>query len=538
MTLSNYHHYSMLIKNYKLILIIILAVFIRGLLVWQYPSLNSDEAAIGYNSYSLLLTGKDEHGQSYPIHFKSFGDYKPGGYFYLVMPFIKIFGLEALSVRLPNIILSTVAIFFIYKIVKILLNNHVLALISAAVLTISPWHIHFSRGGWESSAALSMIIIGTYYFLRFVNSLKITDYFIFVILFSLCLYTYHSARIFAPLFAISLIIIHHKTFFSIYKKTILPTLFGILICIPLAISFFSNGGSTRFSGVGITADIGPRLRSEQQLNQDTSLDLFTRIIHNYRLNYLLSWGQKYFSHFNFSFLFIRGDEVPRSKAPEMGQAYLFEFPLLIIGIIYFYNSKKIDRKTKQIFLYWTIISPLASSLTFQAPSALRSLPLVVPLTFFISCGIYSLFNKTKKFIFVLFIIAFYIFSLGYYFDSYFIHYQKRYPFAWEYGFKNIIPYVEANKDKFSHIFITDTYDQPYIYYLFYSLYSPDKIQSQIKLTTPDKYGFSTVSQIDNIHFGNIEKFEFPASSLIVAGKEKLEGSPVFQVDPTFKIFVK
>ncbi|PJC80059.1 hypothetical protein CO009_02840, partial [Candidatus Shapirobacteria bacterium CG_4_8_14_3_um_filter_35_11] len=62
----------------KLILIILLAVALRFWNINSLPSLNPDEAALGYNAYSLLLTGKDEHGQAWPIHFKSFGDYKPG----------------------------------------------------------------------------------------------------------------------------------------------------------------------------------------------------------------------------------------------------------------------------------------------------------------------------------------------------------------------------------------------------------------------------------------------------------------------------
>ena len=74
--------------NLLLSVILLFAFLVRFGGVGDYPSLNSDEAAIGYNAYSLLQTGKDEHGQSWPLHFKSFGDYKPGGYFYLVLPFV------------------------------------------------------------------------------------------------------------------------------------------------------------------------------------------------------------------------------------------------------------------------------------------------------------------------------------------------------------------------------------------------------------------------------------------------------------------
>jgi 4-amino-4-deoxy-L-arabinose transferase-like glycosyltransferase len=80
-------------KKSKIAILIILsfAGFLRFYHIGSYPALNADEAAIGYNAYSLLKTGRDEHGISWPIHFKSFGDFKPGGYFYLVLPSVAIF---------------------------------------------------------------------------------------------------------------------------------------------------------------------------------------------------------------------------------------------------------------------------------------------------------------------------------------------------------------------------------------------------------------------------------------------------------------
>ena len=67
------------------LLIIILSIFLRFYKIGSYPALNADEAALGYNAYSLLKTGMDEHGNRFPIHFQSFNDFKPGFYFYLVL---------------------------------------------------------------------------------------------------------------------------------------------------------------------------------------------------------------------------------------------------------------------------------------------------------------------------------------------------------------------------------------------------------------------------------------------------------------------
>jgi 4-amino-4-deoxy-L-arabinose transferase-like glycosyltransferase len=528
-------------------LILIIAFIIRFIGISNTPALNPDEAALGYNAYSLIKTGKDEHGASWPLHFKSFGDYKPGGYVYLAIPFVKILGLTPLAVRLPNLILSILTILFLYKLILLLSKSQKLALLSAAVLTFSPWHIHFSRGAWESSAALSFIIIGTYFFFKSIKEKFLLNFSLFTLNFILSLYIYHSARLIAPLLALSICLLYFKFLLKKLPQIILPLIFGILLTIPVLYSFLTNGGTTRIGGVGLMADSGPASRSEELLNQHPQTTIFTRIIHNKRLLYLVSWGQKYTSHFDFNFLAINGDEVPRSKVPEMGQIYIFDIPFLLLGIIFLIKSKLFCSKSKIFIFLFLFISPIASSLTFQAPSALRSLAMVIPLTIFIASGVYYFFDFIKKLKFKNLIIALliilYSYFIAYYFDSYFLHYAKRFPFAWQYQFDKLVPYLESQKGNYQNIYITNKYDQPYILFLFFSKYPPKQIQSQIKLTEPDNFGFSTVSGYDNYHFGKINWDEIPTGSLIAASNEPIPIDPQKIIyfsngQPAFKIYKK
>lgn len=531
-------------KKILLISILLLAFFLRSYRLDSYPPINPDEAAIGYNAYSLLKTGKDEHGISWPLHFKSFGDYKPGGYFYLVLPFIKILGLNTLAIRLPNLILSVITIYYVFLLVNLLSRSSALALISAFVLCVNPWHIHFSRGGWESSAAFSFIVIGSYFYFQFIKSNRTRHFLFFVLTFVASLAIYHSARIIAPLLAIFYFTINFKFLISRIKILILPLIIGTLLTLPILFSFLHGGGSSRFNGVGILADSGPYWRANELLNQDLKLPLF-HIIHNKIVLYTLSWAEKYSSHFSASFLFINGDEVPRSKVPEMGQFYLFELPLLLGGI-YLLRYTKYPRPFKLILIFWTLITPLASSLTFQAPSALRSLSLCLPISVFIAIFIDYLINHqskiTKYTVATLLTIA-YLFFFADYLDAYYLHYLKRYPNSWSQSFDQVIPYLNSQKDRYENIYFTDKYDQPYILYLFYSQYPPAKIQSQIKLSSPDQFGFSTVRQIDNIHFEKIDWDKIPGNSLVISSDETVPIGPsrVFTFSngqAAFKIYSK
>src|SRR5947208_1214803 len=102
-----------------LIGVIVLAAILRLFALSDFPvGLNADEASLGYNAYSLLQTGKDEYGTSFPLQFKSFGDYKPGLYVYFAMPFIWLMGLNELAVTLPSAMLGIATVYLVYLLGK------------------------------------------------------------------------------------------------------------------------------------------------------------------------------------------------------------------------------------------------------------------------------------------------------------------------------------------------------------------------------------------------------------------------------------
>src|SRR3990167_9502182 len=192
-------------KRIVLLLIILLAGILRFWRLGEYPALNADEAAIGYNAYSLIQTGEDEHGNPWPVHFQSFNDYKPGLYFYLVLPFVKFLGLNEWAVRIPGAALGVLTVLVVYLLVlelfkdrKLDIDHRSLAIIASLMLAISPWHIHFSRGGWEVNAATFFITTGIWLFFK---SIKNPKFLVMSLLsFVSSLYTYHAARVVVPLF--------------------------------------------------------------------------------------------------------------------------------------------------------------------------------------------------------------------------------------------------------------------------------------------------------------------------------------------------
>lgn len=491
-------------KNIILILILFLSTFLRFYKLDVYPAFNADEAAIGYNAYSLILTGRDEHGNFWPIHFQSFNDFKPGLYFYLVLPFVKILGLSELAVRIPGASLGVLTVLFVYLLVNELFRSKRFALISALFLAISPWHLQFSRGGWEVNSATFFIVLGLFFFVKALKQ-KLVRQILFLILgsifFAASLYTYHAARVVVPLLWLGILFFYKNEIFANIRTYLIFAVVTFLLLIPLGRDLMSPGAFSRVAGVGLFADPGPRNRINEQRGEHKNLNsIFTKVLHNKAVNYGLAFAQNWASHFHGEFLFLSGDAIERNKVPETGQMYLFDIIFLVAGLVAI--AKKITREWKLI-AYWLIIAPTASALTFQSPNALRSQNMVIPLVIISAFGATYLIDwfKKKNLKFgIWFLMIFVVWQFARYEHMYWIHMSKEYPFSSQYGVKELVNYVELNQSKYKNIVVTDRYDQPYILFLFYMKYPPQNFQGKHTLTPKDQFGFSTVRSFDKYRF--------------------------------------
>ena len=138
------------------------------------PGLSNDEADIGYDAYSLLLTGKDQWGVKFPITFKGFGDYRLPVYTYAVVPFVKIFGLNATAVRLPSAISAIGIILATFFLGKILFGKRA-GLFAAFFAAFAPWVFGMTRVGIESPMATALFLFGLILFLRSEKSPALED---------------------------------------------------------------------------------------------------------------------------------------------------------------------------------------------------------------------------------------------------------------------------------------------------------------------------------------------------------------------------
>ncbi len=95
--------------------ILALATILRLWRISDVPvSLFGDELDVGYHAYSILKTGKDYSGNSWPLHFQSLAEWRTPLYLYSAVPTVALFGISPLGVRLPAAIFGVLGIFAFY----------------------------------------------------------------------------------------------------------------------------------------------------------------------------------------------------------------------------------------------------------------------------------------------------------------------------------------------------------------------------------------------------------------------------------------
>ncbi len=493
---------------FYLFLILILASFLRFFRLGQVPpSLNWDETAIAYNAYSIFQTGKDEWGKSWPLlGFESFGEYKLPVFIYATIPGVGLFGLTELGARFMPALFGVLGVFLTYILTKELFENKKLALLSAFILAIDIWHLQITRAAFEAGLAQLLLLLSILFLYR---ARKKPFALIFSFLFaSLSVYTYNSSRIFVPLFFLAVFIFNKKLFFKNKKALFLAILVAIAFALPLVLNFKSPIVQGRYDLISIQGDPGFVLRINDARGHLWDLgwpNSVARLIHNKITHYFWIFAKNYLAHFSPNFLFLTGAEHTQQSIPGLGQFMIVFAPALFWGI-YLLGKKIVQEKSLPAFLLFAqiLVSPVAAATTMNSiPHALRTFCALPAWQIIIAygCRDFGIRIKEKKWkktgwaVFLIFLVI----NFGYYLKQYYLVYPVSKAKDWQYGHKEAVSFAWENKDRFDKVFFTRHYGEPYIFFLFYSRYSPQQYQTIEKIRAR-RYGWVWVDHFDKFYF--------------------------------------
>ena len=479
-------------NKFKLAVVIVLVIgcLVRLINIDGLPDgLDCDEASSGYEAYAIGEYGIDRNGKEMPVFLVSWGSGQNALYTYLLIPFIKIFGLNTFSVRLPMALIGCLSLFIFYKLI-LLLKNKKAALIALIFFAICPWHIMKSRWGLESNIFPDLVLLAVYlsaYGIK--NKKNIFTYLGFTVL-GLSSYAYGTSYFFLPFFVIpALIYLTVKKEMKV-KTAIISFLVMSIITIPIVLCVLINKFDLpEFKFLWFTI---PRMASNR----------FEQLSSVFSSNFISSS----FSNFGNSMkiLITQYDGLGWSAIQYIGTTYIFSLPFTIIGIIKSFIRNKKDseyednRKLKNLINIWFIVSVVL--LFICEPNINRINIIFIPIIYYTVVGIYEMLNvNNKKFKVIISIII----ALAY--TSTFIAFGYLYAntkfsgyYVFEDNLKEVIEYVES-KDA-NKIYIDNTIKESYIYALFYTKENPNEFYKSVEFFRGDKMDFGNVKSYGNKHF--------------------------------------
>jgi 4-amino-4-deoxy-L-arabinose transferase-like glycosyltransferase len=519
-------------KNKLLVIavIILLAIFLRLFKLNEVPiELFGDEIDVGLQAHSILTTGKDYLGNSFPVMFQSFEERRLPGFIYSAVPFIGIFGLNEWGVRLNGVFWGILGILGIYLLGQKLFNYKV-GIASMALLSFSPWHLQYSRqAGIESGMLFAVICFSLWSFLK-----GLTNYKWLVastVLFALSFYTYAISSLFVTLLGISLLIIYRKQILKYgFLKMFILGVIAFLILLPFISLTFQGKSTERTSKISIFADkdLNDEIVTRRKI-EGNSFD--ARFWHNKGWVFSEKILANYFHSLSVKFLFFEGDPNLRHSY-DKGLLYLFQMILILFGAVFIIRKKA----NYALTLTLLFISPIPSAITIDGGfHASRLIILLLPLTILSGLGLNFILEnvKDKKYqILIAFVGLLAVINLSYYFHRYYNDWARDSWRFWQSGYKEAISYVKTIDKDYSKVYFNNTYESTLPRFLFWYGYDIKKFQTEYSskpsehvlgevykgFTVGEKYNFGRIDKNDK--YAGLDQTLKPGELYMVSSRDE------------------
>lgn len=231
-------------KLYYILLavIVVIGVSIR---IWQFGSVpggfNQDGAMAAVDGKALADYGTDRFGTWLPAHLYAWGYGQMSSLLsYLIAIFVKFFGLNPITARLPQLIASVAGGAFFYLFIRDIFGKGA-GLIAAAFVAINPWHLVQSRWALDCNL-LPHFFMGGLYFLNLGLTKRRRYTYISMIFFALCMYCYGITIYTIPVFLVAVCIFYLIRKRITWKDALISAGVYLLISWPflltMAVNFF------------------------------------------------------------------------------------------------------------------------------------------------------------------------------------------------------------------------------------------------------------------------------------------------------------
>jgi len=400
---------SRLLSIVAIITVLLGSTILHGHSIETLPQgLFLDEYSIGLNSGTIATEGIDEHGESMPLYFKAFGEYKNPLYIYSAAGLFQLFGISDGVLRLTSLLYFLLAQASLMALAYLRKRNLWEAVIMGVIVTFLPALFTISRVSFEVISHVGIIAlwlaiiaaVGSRTTKQDMGSMALWATAGLVL--GLSVYSYSTARMLTPLFFLG------SGAFLLMRKEWKNLAWyygcGLLVSLPFIHLFFTTPDIlfTRFDSLAVTGD-----------------------------NQVLNILGNYLSYFSPDFLLLAGDPNLRHHSGFGGMLGWALLLCLIAGLwvsLKPRTSKKSpeNRDIPLLMLMILLLTPIGAALT-EPHHYLRVAILAIPWVYFAYRGIITLLKQPPELrtILVPSLVLLYAIEV----ISYQVHWHRDYPAA-------------------------------------------------------------------------------------------------------------
>lgn len=479
-------------RHTVLVVILLAAALLRLVGLSSNPvALNQDEAVGGYDAFAIGETGRDHHGNRFPLLFESFEDWVSPTLTYLTVPFVKLLGLSVFSIRFVVGLAGTITVLLMYLTLRRFGLTNQESLTGAALLAAAPWHISLSRWAIPPAIVPFFLLLTIWLGLRAGEAPSSGRKWAAFILSAVALtYSYPTQKLFAPLLVGVLVVV------CVYPniKRAVP------ILLPYAAAIFPMYWMA--------------LRDPQRYNAR-----FNSVALNFHAEGVLGEvAHRYYEYWSADFLFGRGDQDPMHHVPGFGAMSVVIAFFFFLGIV-LVAARAVDlkgmfvtisRRSALFLLAWLLLFPLPASLTQDHMHLLRAVHGLPATIVFAAVGLSQVLRAvsnaaTKVSVLGVLSTAIVLETAGFC-AFYFGDYREQTADHFQFGLKGVYDRALAMQGDYDEVRVSTDINTPYIFYLFFSARPPSSLDyRQINEHVDGSGNWLWVSQVDKWRFTNVSE---------------------------------
>lgn len=420
---------------------VLLVFFIAFLVrIWQFGivpgGINQDEAMAAVDGKAISDYGTDRFGTHAPVHLNGWGYAQMSVLLsYLCSIFIKIWGLNVITARLPLLIVSMAGAVFFFLFVKDIFGKNV-GLAAAAFVAVNPWHFLQSRWSIDCNLLPHFFIAAMYFFNKGLCGKKVKKYIFFcisMILFALCMYCYGITIYTIPPLLVAMVVYYmlkkQIKFGDVLFMAGVYLLFAWPFLLTMAVNYFKwDTIELPFATIQYFAD---SIRSKDIL-------FFTK-------QPFRQLGSNLLSLLNVT-LFQKRD-LPWNEVDGFGTMFLCTMPFVFVGIIEFIRRKSSGMKSLAVF---AVVGGLLAGLITNNVNINRANIIYYGIMIFAVLGM--AFTVRELFVFLFVDVSIYAMLAVMLFSTYFGSYAQMVGTYYYVGFGDAI--IKAENSGVQRIYVT------------------------------------------------------------------------------------